>query len=54
MSTEQKVLFGVDNSQFARDAVAAAGGLLKNNENLDSKTILSTLLAKDRLKKSLR
>lgn len=34
MSTEQKVLFGVDNSQFARDAVAAAGGLLKNNENL--------------------
>jgi nucleotide-binding universal stress UspA family protein len=34
MSTEQKVLFGVDKSQFARDAVAAAGGLLKNNENL--------------------
>ncbi len=34
MSTEQKVLFGVDNSQFARDAVAAAGSLLKNNENL--------------------
>jgi nucleotide-binding universal stress UspA family protein len=34
MSTEQKVLFGVDTSQFARDAVAAAGGLLKNNENL--------------------
>jgi nucleotide-binding universal stress UspA family protein len=34
MSTEQKLLFGVDNSQFARDAVAATGGLLKNNENL--------------------
>ena len=34
MSMEQKVLFGVDNSQFARDAVVAAGGLLKNNENL--------------------
>jgi nucleotide-binding universal stress UspA family protein len=34
MSTEQKVLFGVDKSQFARDAVAAAGSLLKNNENL--------------------
>jgi nucleotide-binding universal stress UspA family protein len=34
MSTEEKVLFGVDNSLFARDAVAAAGGLLKNNENL--------------------
>ena len=34
MNTEQKVLFGVDNSQFARDAVAAAGGLLKNNESL--------------------
>ncbi|MCG6946910.1 MAG: universal stress protein [Deltaproteobacteria bacterium] len=34
MSTEQKVLFGVDTSQFARDAVAAAGGLLKNNKNL--------------------
>jgi nucleotide-binding universal stress UspA family protein len=34
MSTQQKVLFGVDNSQFARDAVTAAGGLLKNNENL--------------------
>ena len=33
MSKKQKVLFGVDNSQFARDAVAAAGGLLKNNEN---------------------
>ncbi len=34
MSTEQKVLFGVDRSQFARDAVAAAGSLLQNNENL--------------------
>jgi nucleotide-binding universal stress UspA family protein len=34
MKKEQKVLFGVDNSQFARDAVAAACGLLKNNENL--------------------
>ena len=34
MKKEQKVLFGVDYSQFARDAVAAAGGLLKNNENL--------------------
>ncbi len=34
MSAEQKVLFGVDKSQFARDAVAAAGSLFKNNENL--------------------
>lgn len=34
MSEEQKILFGVDNSQFARDAVAAAGNLLKDNENL--------------------
>ena len=34
MKMEQKVLFGVDNSQFARDAVAAAGSLLKDNKNL--------------------
>ncbi|MGD8253458.1 MAG: universal stress protein [Syntrophobacterales bacterium] len=34
MKREQKVLFGVDNSQFARDAVAAAGNLLKDNENV--------------------
>ena len=34
MSKKQKVLFGVDNSQFARDAVAAAARLLRNNENL--------------------
>ena len=33
MSKEKKVLFGVDNSQFAREAIAATGGLLKNNEN---------------------
>jgi nucleotide-binding universal stress UspA family protein len=34
MKKEQKVLFGVDNSQFARDAAALVGGLLKNNENI--------------------
>ena len=34
MKKEQKVLFGVDNSQFARDAVASAGALLKNNEHI--------------------
>jgi nucleotide-binding universal stress UspA family protein len=33
MKGEQKVLLGVDNSEFARDAVAAAGSLLKDNEN---------------------
>jgi nucleotide-binding universal stress UspA family protein len=34
MKKEQKVLFGVDTSQFAMDAVAAAANLLKHNENL--------------------
>ncbi|MGD8370003.1 MAG: universal stress protein [Syntrophobacterales bacterium] len=34
MKGEQKVLFGVDKSPFARDAVASAGGLLKNNEDV--------------------
>jgi nucleotide-binding universal stress UspA family protein len=34
MSKEKKVLFGVDSSGFARDAVAAAANVLKNNENL--------------------
>lgn len=34
MKRKQKVLLGVDNSQFARDAVAAAGNLLKDNENV--------------------
>ena len=34
MSKEQKVLFGVDSSEFARDAVAAAANLFKDNENL--------------------
>ena len=33
MKREQKVLLGVDSSQFARDAVAAAGSLLKDNED---------------------
>ena len=34
MKKEQKVLFGVDKSQFARDAVAAAADLFKDNESL--------------------
>jgi len=34
MSKEKKVLFGVDSSEFARDAVAAAANLFKENENL--------------------
>jgi len=34
MDREQKVLFGVDSSEFARDAVAAAANLFKDNENL--------------------
>jgi nucleotide-binding universal stress UspA family protein len=34
MDKEKKVLFGVDSSEFARDAVAAAANLLKDNENL--------------------
>jgi nucleotide-binding universal stress UspA family protein len=34
MKKEQKVLFGVDTSQFAMDAVAAAADLFKHNENL--------------------
>ena len=34
MKKEQKVLFGVDSSPFARDAVASASGLLRNNENI--------------------
>ncbi len=34
MKKEQKVLFGVDSSPFARDAVASAAGLLRNNENI--------------------
>ena len=34
MSKEQKVLFGVDSSEFARDAVAAAANLFKDNEKL--------------------
>lgn len=35
MRKEQKLLFGIDNSMFARDAVAAAGSLLKNNKSLN-------------------
>jgi nucleotide-binding universal stress UspA family protein len=34
MSKEKKVLFGVDSSDFAREAVAAAANLFKDNENL--------------------
>jgi nucleotide-binding universal stress UspA family protein len=34
MKKEEKVLFGVDTSQFAMDAVAAAANLFKDNENL--------------------
>jgi nucleotide-binding universal stress UspA family protein len=34
MSAQKKVLFGVDDSVFAKQAIAAAGGLLKNSENL--------------------
>jgi nucleotide-binding universal stress UspA family protein len=34
MKKEPKILFGVDNSQFARDAVASASGLLRDNENI--------------------
>ena len=34
MSKQQKLLFGVDNSEFARDAVAAAANLFKDNEKL--------------------
>jgi nucleotide-binding universal stress UspA family protein len=34
MARDIKVLFGVDNSWFARDAVAAVGGLLKDHEAL--------------------
>lgn len=33
MNMEQKVLFGVDDSDFARQAIAAIGHLLKDNEN---------------------
>jgi nucleotide-binding universal stress UspA family protein len=33
MNTEKRILFGVDNSEFAIQAVAAAGGLLKNSQN---------------------
>jgi nucleotide-binding universal stress UspA family protein len=34
MDREQKILFGVDNSLFSRDAVATTGILLKDKENL--------------------
>ena len=37
MSMEQKVLFGIDDSEFARQAAGAAGDLLKNNVNLKIK-----------------
>ncbi|MEJ2233160.1 MAG: universal stress protein [Syntrophobacterales bacterium] len=33
MNTEKKILFGVDNSEFAIQAVAAVGGLLKNSQS---------------------
>jgi hypothetical protein len=33
MTKEKKVLFGVDSSDFAREAVAAAANLFKENEN---------------------
>ena len=35
MNKEIKVLFGVDSSEFAREAVAAAANLLKDNRNLE-------------------
>ncbi|MCG6980495.1 MAG: universal stress protein [Deltaproteobacteria bacterium] len=35
MGKEIKVLFGVDSSEFAREAVAAAANLLKDNRNLE-------------------
>ena len=35
MSKEIKVLFGVDSSEFAREAVAAAANVLKDNKNLE-------------------
>jgi nucleotide-binding universal stress UspA family protein len=31
----RRILFGVDNSFFARQAIAAVGGLLRNSEDLD-------------------
>jgi nucleotide-binding universal stress UspA family protein len=34
MDKEKKVLFGVDSSEFAKDAVAAAARLFKDDENL--------------------
>ena len=34
MDREEKMLFGVDHSQVSKDAVAAAGNLLKNKEDL--------------------
>ena len=37
MSMEQKVLFGIDDSDFAIQATVAAGEFLKNNENLEIK-----------------
>ena len=46
MKKEQKVLFGVDKSQFARDAVAAAANLLKENDNLKM-TIFHGILEPD-------
>ena len=33
MNTEKRILFGVDHSEFAIQAVAAVGGLLKNSQN---------------------
>ena len=34
MNKEKKVLFGVDSSEFARDAVCAAAKLFKDTEDL--------------------
>ncbi|MDH3895832.1 MAG: hypothetical protein OEV18_00365, partial [Deltaproteobacteria bacterium] len=33
MNTEKRILFGVDDSEFAIQAVAAVGGLLKNSRD---------------------
>lgn len=34
MSADQKLLFGVDDSDFSRQALAEVGNLQKNNANL--------------------
>jgi hypothetical protein len=33
MNTEKRILFGVDDSEFALQALTAVGGLLKNSKD---------------------